>query len=392
MIRATLAQAAHFVLQKNYLSRPKAVGVRQLVADLAGLPADPLSTAVLAARVRLNDFTSDQLFAELGQRRTLIRSLLMRNSSYIVEADQFPVFYAATVRQRNQAFNAEFRLWGLETNDELEAVGQAILAELPDQPLSVEAVAGRLSPELVRELSQTSRGGRVTKTTTVDLALRWLAARGLLYAIHDSPDWLAERLSYIHFNRRYPEMDLAAAPAEAAAQQSLVRSYLAAFGPATEADVSFWTGLGKSETARAIAGLSKETTLTMVEGIPGMLLMLKAQAEALTATELSSEAVVNILPADDPFTTAYRASRSRYFTNPGWQRHVFNSAGAARPAILVNGQIVGAWDWPPEAGPAQLNWRLLGQVEPAVEAMIQTELEQIAVFINPQLVVVKTQA
>jgi len=389
MIRATSAQAAHFILHKNHLASQKAAGIRQLVAALAGLPAAPLTTAVLAARARLDNFTPTQLLDELDQRRTLIRSLLMRNSSYIVEADQFPIFYAATVRQRNQAFNAEFRLWGLETNDELEAVGQAILAELPDQHLSAEAVAGRLSPELVRELSQTSRGGRVTKTTTVDLALRWLAARGLLYAANDSPDWLAKRLKYVPFNRRYPKLDLAAAPGEAAAQQSLVRRYLAAFGPVTEADISFWTGLGKSETARAIGELSKETTLTMVEGIPGMLLMLKAQAEALSATEPLTEAVVNILPADDPFTTAYRASRSRYFSNPSWQRHVFNSAGAARPAILVNGQIVGIWDWPPEAGPGQLNWRLLGQVKAGVEARIQAELEQVAAFINPQLVVVK---
>jgi hypothetical protein len=180
---------------------------------------------------------------------------------------------------------------------------------------------------------------------------------------------------------------LAAVPGEAEAQQRLVRYYLAAFGPATEADISFWTGLGKSETARAVGGLAKETTLAMVEGMPGMLLLLKNQAEALSATEPPPEPVVNILPADDPFTTAYRASRNRYFTDPSWQRHIFNSAGAARPTLLVNGKIVGVWDGPAETGP--LNWRRLAQVESGVEARIQAELEQIAAFINPQLSVNK---
>jgi hypothetical protein len=129
--------------------------------------------------------------------------------------------------------------------------------------MTVEAIARQLSPERVQELTQTSRGGRITKITNVALALQWLAARGLLYASNSSSNWRVEQTGYARLSHWYPGLDLAAAPGEAEAQKILVRSYLAAFGPATEADISFWTGLGKSETARAVNALSSETTLTM---------------------------------------------------------------------------------------------------------------------------------
>jgi hypothetical protein len=194
-------------------------------------------------------------------------------------------------------------------------------------------------------------------------------------------DWHEERLTYARFAHLYPGLHLAETPGEAAAQKWLVRAYLATFGPATEADISFWTGFGKSETARAVSALSSETTMTQVEGIPGMTLLLKEQAEALQATEPFSAPVVNVLPADDPFTTAHRASRSRYFSDPALDRQVFGSKGGAKPTIVVNGQIVGTWDEPSEESFGMIDWRLLTGVEATVEPLIEEEIERVENFL-----------
>lgn len=390
MIRATVAQARFFILQKNYLAAQKAANLPQLTAHLSGLPASPLTTPFLAARVRLNEFSPADLLAELGEQRRLIKGQFMRHSSYIVPPDQYLSLHAATTRQRNQAFNAEFRLWGIERNETMDRLGQAIMAVLGDQALPGEAIAARLEPGLVQELSQTSRGGRVTRTSNVALALRWLNARGLLYAANIAPDWRSETLVHARLDHWYPELDLAKAPDEAEAQKRLVRNYLAAFGPATEADISFWSGLGKSETARATGALSGETTLVLVEGIPGMLLMLKDQAEALRAIETQPEALVNLLPADDPYTTAHRASRSRYFSDQKLQRQIFSSSGEAKPAIAVNGEIVGVWDWQTIDGQDVVIWQLLMEIDSALEAQIKAEVERLAIFGDPQAIARKT--
>ena len=383
MISVTLAQANHFILQKNYLAGEKTSSIVELVEQLTGLPAEPPTTPFLAAYARLADFTPDQLLTELNQTRNLIKSPLMRNTPYIVGTERYVAWHAATTRQRKQDLNAEFRLWGIETNEEIEYLSRAILDVMGDGALTEEAIIDRLPTDSVKELSQTSRGGRVTKTSNVALALRWLVGKGVLNVSKDFMDWQVEKPIYARLNHWYPDLDLSDAPSEAEAQKALVRAYLAAFGPATEADISFWTGFGKSETARAIAALSSETILTMVEGIPGMLLMLKHQVDRLKVTELPPEPVINVLPADDPLTTAHRASRARYLADQKLQRQIFNSSGAARATILTNGQIVGWWDWQNGNEQDEITWQLLPEVDSGIVALIQTKMEGIGNFIHP---------
>ncbi|MCB0192653.1 MAG: AlkZ family DNA glycosylase [Anaerolineae bacterium] len=386
MISVTLPQAMQFVLQKNYLARKQVSSLPQMVEDVAGLPADPLTTPFLAARARLADFKPDDLHSALEEKMTLLSSPLMRSAPYIVNAEQYLSFYAATVRQRRKDFNAEFRLWGIEDNAEIERLGNLILSIMEDAPLSAEAIITRLPVGAVKKYAQTSRGGRVTETTNVELALRWLVAQAQLYSANSSSDWCSEALVYGHFGDKYPDRDLIDLLSEAEAQKDLVHRYLAAFGPATEADISFWTGFGKSETARATGTLSNEMMMTMVQGSAGMLLSLKSQADALRQVELPAEPVVNVLPADDPFMTAHRASRARYFSDQKLQRRIFNSAGAAKPTILVNGQVVGFWSWEPTDEPSTLTWQLLTKVDPVVVPLIEAEIEQVAEFVEAMAV------
>ncbi|MCB9079415.1 MAG: AlkZ family DNA glycosylase [Anaerolineaceae bacterium] len=382
MINVTLAQARQFILQKNYLTARQASDLPQLVEDIAALPADPFTTPFLAARVRLANFSPGDLLTALGPARLLLKNSLMRSAPFIIEADHYPTFYVATARQRNKDFNAEFRLWGIEHNAEIEALGDLIAPMVNDAPLSAETIMMQLPVGSVKRLTQSSRGGRVTETTNVALTLRWLAANGRLYAANLSTDWRSESPIYGLMSDWYPDLDLTAVPGEAEAQKTVVHRYLTAFGPATEADVSFWTGFGKSETARAIGALSGEMTLVMVQGSAGILLLLKSQIDALKGVELPTEPVINVLPADDPFVTAHRASRARYFSDQTLQRRVFNSAGAAKPTILVSGQIVGLWGWDQSADQPLLTWQLLTEVDPAVMPLIGAEIERMAEFVG----------
>jgi hypothetical protein len=384
VIRATLTQTNIHILQKNFLLGKNVPSLVDYVGQLAGLPGDEPTAPFLTTRARRSNFSADELLTELYDRRSLIKTPLMRNVDYVVRTAQVIALHSATARQRNQAFNAQFRLWGVDSNEDIENLGPAILEVMDDQPLTAAAIVERLPANLIQELSQTSRGGRVSRTDNVSLALRWLVGQGALAVSNQATDWRQETRLYARFGDLYPGLDLTDAPGEAEAQKELVRAYLAVFGPATEADISFWTGFGKSETARATAGLSAETSLAMVDGIPGTLLMLRSQVDGLRSAQIPAEPVVNIVPANDPYVTACRASRSRYFENAQLQRQIFNSTGAARPAILVNGQVGGSWSWSAAEGQDIVTWRLFDEVEPAVESAIVAEIEAMATFIHPQ--------
>lgn len=391
MIRVTQAQAAEFLLRKNYLADVKAAHVGQAAADLVGLPASQTLTPYLAARSRLAGFSPDELRAELYYERRLIKAILMRTTGYIVSTVDYPAWYAATRRQHNQAFNAEFRLWGLE-NEEVASLAASIMAAVGQAAATAPTITESLPERLVKPLSRFSRGGREERTSNVALALAWLAAQGKLAAGLDWPppteNWQVEEPVYAPLNYWYPQVDLSAAPGEAEAQARLVRSYLAAFGPASEADISAWTGLSKSETARAIGALTPETTFVLVEGLPGIMLLLKEQQADLAAVEPAATPVVNVLPADDSFVAAHRASRGRLFSDSKLQRQVFSSSGAARPTIVINGQVVGLW----QAEQEEISWRLLVEVDPVSLEQAQAEMERLAAFMGPPARLVRKPA
>ena len=207
MLRTTLTQATQYVMQKNHLVQSHPGSLETLAGQLAGLPGLPVTTPVLAARARLPTVVPSDVTGA-----TLITSLLMRSTLYQVPRVQFVNWYAATARQRNQTFNAELRLWGIETNAEIERLGDKILGVLDHRPATIEEVNDRLPASLVRELNQTSRGGRVSTSTNVSLALRWLISSGKLVVSNAADDWWIERLVYQRLDWAYPELDLTNLP------------------------------------------------------------------------------------------------------------------------------------------------------------------------------------
>jgi hypothetical protein len=299
----------------------------------------------------------------------------------------------ATQRQRRQYFNTEFINWEIEA-DEIEQLGRAIMGIFDQTTLTIEAIIARLGPDLVKELSQTSRGGRVTTISNVELALRWLEANGQLIALPmaDSLTWRQEDFVYAPVSIWLPNLDSSHLPTEAEAQLNLTRRYLATYGPATEADISFWTGFSKSETARAVGALTRETTLVMVDGLPGAMMLLKAQADTLSAVSSAGEPIISVLPADDPFVIAHRASRARLIADPRLQRQVFNNAGQARPTILVDGRIVGVWSWEDEADQNSLYWQLITEVDTAHLPLIEARLTEFSACFGPEMRVERKEA
>ena len=385
MIRATQAQIAHFSLTRTGLTAEAGANIIQTVKRLVALPAGDITTPVLTLWPRLPHFRPDDLLAELYRARRLIKRPAMRNEPGIVAVDDLTMLHAATQRQRRQAFNTEFINWAIELS-EVEALGQAILEAIGAGPVTAAAIITRLPPGTVRELTQTSRGGRISILSNVALALRWLEANGRLAVSQPEPppDWREEAPAYAPFSTWLPQADLTTELSEAEAQLCLVRAYLAAFGPATEADVSAWTGFGKSETQRAINALTPETTLVMVDGMPGAMLLLKEQADTLNAMHPPARPVVNLLPADDPFVKAHKASRARLVTDLRLQRQIFSSADRAAPTIVVDGKIVGVWDWQKMDGQDRITWQALTDFDPGLLPRLQAELERLANFIGPQ--------
>jgi hypothetical protein len=146
-----------------------------------------------------------------------------------------------------------------------------------------------------------------------------------------------------------PDLD----PAQARCR--LVEAYLTRFGPATEADIAWWTGWPLGTTRKALGGLETEPL--------GSDLVVLAEDTGDVAVP---EPTAALLPALDPTTMGWK---QREWYLPDDPRPLFDSNGNAGPSISWGGEVVGGWAVRPDGSIAT---RLLldrgAEAEDAVEA------------------------
>jgi hypothetical protein len=380
MLRLKFAQLIAYSLTQTGLTPAAAQPSKpaEWVAHHISVAAENPRTPYVMAEIRNGPAPKDLRHA-LIESRTILPALTLRGERQWVRAEDWPLMMAATQRHLKRSFNVEWIQWQIE-QAQLETLAQDVLKVLNDHPSGLEpdSLAEALPSLSNHILTRTTRGGRTLATTALELALRWLMATGRVLRF-ESPR------RYVGLAVWLPELASADLPPEATAQTEIVRRYVARYGPVTEPDIDFWTGFGKGERARAMGQLFREVTQVMVEGIPGTLLALKSQTEALQATPAEMPAGLHLLPPHDPYLLAYKASRVRFTPNQRAQNQLFKGQGLTASAILYQGQIVGIWDSPclhaepgSESEKAQpISWTLFNPdaLTPELETALNTNTE-----------------
>jgi hypothetical protein len=152
------------------------------------------------------------------------------------------------------------------------------------------------------------------------------------------------------------------------AQAELVRRWLASYGPATVADVRWWTGWTLRETTRALARV--DTAEVELGGEPG--LALAADLEPVAAVE----PWVALLPGLDPTVMGWK--RREWYLGPHGPA-LFDSAGNAGPTVWCDGRIVGGWGQP-ESG--EVAFRLLEDVGAEARAAVEAEADRLGAWLG----------
>ena len=154
----------------------------------------------------------------------------------------------------------------------------------------------------------------------------------------------------------------------AAAQAELARRWLAAFGPATAADLKWWTGWTAAEVRRALAEVG--VAEVGLDGGTGLVL----------ADDLESVAApgpwVALLPALDPTTMGW-SGREWYLGDHAVA--LFDRSGNAGPTVWCDGRIVGGWA---QRADGEVVWRLLEDVGADAVGAVEAAAERLTALLG----------
>jgi hypothetical protein len=355
----------------------RAAELAGLADGLVGVHATDPATVFLSARARLSRPAVEAVERALYEERTVIRMIGMRRTLFVLPLDLAAVVQAActnaiaAAQRRRYAKLIEEGGIAADGGAWLDEAGAATLAALEARG---EAFASELSADVprLRERVQFGAGkkwaGSVSMTTWV---LFLLAAEGRIVRARPRGAWTSSQWSWVPaaswFREPLPQLEPEAARAE------LARRWLRAYGPATVADLQWWSGWTLTQTRAALGAIG--AVEADLEGIPGVVLADDTEAEPAEAPWVA------LLPALDSTVMGWK-ERAWYLGDHG--PTLFDSSGNAGPTVWRNGRIVGGWA---VRNDGEVAYRLLEDVGTEAAAAVEGEAAELTAWLGEMNVV-----
>lgn len=306
----------------------------QAATDLVVLHATDPATVYLSVLARCPDATIGDISRTMYDERRLVRMLAMRRTLFVVPDELAPVVHRAAglgvAAQQRKLLVKQLRT--LPTDP---PVPDDVEAWLDEVELSVEralaargeALANALStdePRLRTSFLPTTDKAYDVKRTITSQVLTVMAAEGRIVRSAPRGGWLVRQHAWQPASSWWPD-GLPDVP-DAAAR--LVERYLRRFGPATPADVQWWTGWTAGATRAALAALDT------VDVGPGLVLADDVVLEAPRAP------TVAMLPALDPTPMGWKERGWFLPEDPG---PFYDRSGNIGPTVWWGGEVIGGW-------------------------------------------------
>jgi hypothetical protein len=350
----------HFVLRKQHLANGSKIDdIVQVVKDIVGLHATGFKAPYLSLFARTRNFVKEHLNEELYVKRNLGKIPCMRATLYILTKEMIPIAYLAT-RKRLEELSKRYAEFRGVSSEEYEVLSKTILKILKGREMTAPEIRKVLNTQL-----------------DVSAILYLMCDQGLL--IRGRPR------RYALFHEYFPNMDLTKM-SEVEARTLLVQHYLSSFGPVTENDIVWWISLSKTKVREALNNLQKQIVRVKISSLKGNFLLLRSDENLIKNASLPEKRTVNLLPSLDPYLMGYK-ERERYLHHKHHDR-VFDRSGNITSTILVDGKVVGIWDFADDEDPF-VKLFLLEEIEGSMLREIYLEAQKIGKFICAREVQIK---
>jgi Winged helix DNA-binding domain len=355
-----------FRLARNHLLDSTGAEPVAICRNICGVQAQIMGAAYLQLWARNHSLNRGEIQDALWNKKTLIKSHLMRQTLHLIPTDEFPLYIAALKSSRVAdalRIMDRFRI----TQGEAEDLTGLIMDALASGPMGRADIGAAVGPKVSRRVREWM--GRVWSILRVPMA------QGLVcYGPGGGNEVKVVRVDQWVKKQKPVE--------EHAARVSLLRKYLSAYGPATLQDFAKWAGLSMVLVKALVPELRDE--LVEVESAGSQCLLLKQDRSAVTRHAALGS--VRLLPLFDPFLLAHAAkdhliARSHY-------KRVWRNQGWISAVVLVNGEIAGTWTHELRGSRMVVTVEGFKKLRPRVRNGIEQEAASLAGFMqaSPEVV------
>ncbi|MEV0679201.1 winged helix DNA-binding domain-containing protein [Actinosynnema sp. NPDC050436] len=357
-------------LGTRHLLATPATTVEQVADALVGLHASDPASVFLSARARLADPSVRAVEDALYRDRSLVRLLCMRRTMFVVTARSAPVVDAAAARQIAAQERAKLLKhladgvgWDAARLAEVE---RDVLAAVAARGEATAVELGRDVPALLEQVVASPGKPYEVRQNVSSRVLRVLAADGRIRRGRPRGSWISSQFRW-EPGTPWPALD------ESAARAELVRRWLAAYGPGTEADLKWWTGWSLGAVRKALAEVGAEQVA--LSGGTGH--VLPGDVDAPGAAPW-----VALLPALDPTAMGWQARD--WYLPQDLRPALFDYSGNVGPTAWVDGAVVGGWA---QRKDGEVVWRPLVDVGREASAALDREAARLTGWMDGTRVV-----
>lgn len=343
--------------QLNAASRKSAAAdiVRQLVA----LQAQEWSSAQLAIHARSRDLTQADVIHAREIERAFVLTWTLRGTLHLVAAEDIHWQLELCGPPAIRGTRSRYKQLGL-TEDRREA--------------ALEAMRDILSPytALTRAQLADALGARGIPVAgqAIHHLVRFAALRGLLCLGAE----VDGDLTYALLEEWLPAKLETARPANPLAE--FARRYLAAYGPATQADFRRWSGLTAAQVKDAWEAVAAECfPLSLPDGEG---LMLARPAALLDSAP--TEPTVRLLPRYDSYLLGYE-SRA-FMVAEAYAKRVHPGGGLIRSCVIIDGEAAATWKLEKRRTGLRVVVDSFETLDPAILPSLESEVVSLGRFLN----------
>jgi Winged helix DNA-binding domain len=340
----TLRELNRALLARQLLLERRKLGVAQAVERICAIQAQWPQSPYIGLWTRLTGFKKEQLTRALAQHR-VVKTQLFRITLHITSARDYPYFFA---------------VWGPAARDRTPGIDQKTLEELSRRVRAV-ALERPLMQDEVEEIAAAEMGG-----------FRW-RTRTLTPLVHLPPGGTWSHYGRVHLRAMEAVLGVELPSREDGAER-LVRSYLAAFGPATQEDILRFAGVRVGDIS---PGLDR-VELRRFRDERGRVLLDVPRAPL---PDGDMPAPVRFLPKWDSALLAYAPPERTRILPEKFRAAVIAKNGDVAPTVLVDGFVAATWD---VGTKRDLTIRPLKRLSKSERGQIAEEGERLDAFVRTE--------